>query len=61
MPKLSPISGKKMIKFLKRCGFEVIRIKGRGQSGNRKLDPKNCRQMVYKLFIAGRELSFSAF
>ena len=28
MPKLAPISGKKMIKFLKCCGFEVIRIKG---------------------------------
>ncbi len=28
MPKLAPISGKKMVKFLKRCGFEVIRIKG---------------------------------
>ena len=28
MPKLSPISGKKMIKLLKRCGFEIIRIKG---------------------------------
>ena len=28
MPKLVTISGKKMIKLLSRCGFEVIRIKG---------------------------------
>ncbi len=28
MPKLSPISGKKMIKILKSCGFEVVRTKG---------------------------------
>ncbi len=28
MPKLSPISGKKIIKLLKRHGFEVVRIKG---------------------------------
>ena len=28
MPKLAPISGKKMVKLLKRCGFEVIRING---------------------------------
>ncbi|MFH1402544.1 MAG: type II toxin-antitoxin system HicA family toxin [Patescibacteria group bacterium] len=28
MPKLTIISGKKMIKFLERCGFEIVRIKG---------------------------------
>ena len=28
MPKLAPISGKKMIKILKYVGFEVVRIKG---------------------------------
>ncbi|MCG2690124.1 type II toxin-antitoxin system HicA family toxin [Candidatus Parcubacteria bacterium] len=28
MPKLSPISAKKMFKILKKLGFELIRVKG---------------------------------
>lgn len=28
MPKLNPISGKKLTKILKNLGFEIIRIKG---------------------------------